>query len=86
MFNLQQAIAIENPKTTRKMRNPTHDSYVSFRPYQLQPFMIAPVLPGETLKNLNITGRVITDPLATGPLNILPWWPRSQRAHPGRAV
>lgn len=74
MFNLQQAIAIENPKTTRKMRNPTHDSYVSFRPYQLQPFMIAPVLPGETLKNLNITGRVITDPLATGPLNILPWW------------
>ena len=65
MFNLQQAIAIENPKTTRKMRNPTHDSYVSFRPYQLQPFMIAPVLPGETLKNLNITGRVITDPRAS---------------------
>ena len=56
------------------MRRPQHHYYLEHRPYQIQPFIIAPVLPGETLKNLNQQGRAITDPLATGAMNIMPWW------------
>ena len=65
---------VNQPRMQRKPRTPTHNFYVAHMPWQLQPFFIAPVLPGETLKNLTLTGRMITDPLATGPFNILPWW------------
>lgn len=36
--------------------------------------MIAPVMAGETLKNLSLQARAISDPLAAGAGNILPWW------------
>lgn len=62
------------PRTQRKMRRPQHRHYLEHRPWQLQPFLIAPVLPGETMKNLSLQSRVISDPLAVGPGNILPWW------------
>lgn len=58
----------------RKMRRPSHTYAVQHRPYAIQPFVIAPVLPGETLTNLNLSGRAISDPLKTGFLNIMPWW------------
>lgn len=58
----------------RKLRNPSHTHYVTARPYQIQPFLIAPVLPGETLKSANLQGRIVTDPLANGAFNIMPWW------------
>lgn len=67
-------IVQEQAKLQRRPRTPSHNHYVEFQPWHLQPFMIAPVLPGETLKNLTLNGRVITDPLATGAMNILPWW------------
>lgn len=70
----QLALVQDTGRMQRKMRRPTHNYYLEHRPYQIQPFMIAPVLPGETLKNLNMQGRAITDPLANGPLNIMPWW------------
>lgn len=58
----------------RKVRSPIHTFAIQHRPYQLQPFFIAPVLPGETMTNLTLNGRAITDPLAVGMGNILPWW------------
>lgn len=61
-------------KVARKGRYPQHPFLIEHRPYQIQPFFIAPVLPGETLKNANFQARVISDPLKTGPANILPWW------------
>lgn len=61
-------------KTQRKARRPVHSYYVEQRPFQIAPFFIAPVLPGETMKNLSVQGRTISDPLAVGPGNILPWW------------
>lgn len=64
----------ETNRVQRKRRAPVHDHYIEHRPYQIQPFMIAPVLPGETLKSLNLSGRVITDPIAVGGGNIIPWW------------
>lgn len=61
-------------RVARKTRAPVYTHAVEYRPWQLQPFMIAPVLPGETMKNLTVQARVITDPLALGFGNIMPWW------------
>ena len=33
-------------KQGRKMRRPTHTFNIEYRPFELQPFMIAPVFPG----------------------------------------
>lgn len=57
--------------TGRKTRRPSHEFYVRSRPFQLFPIMIAPVLPGETLKNLLVQARVITDPVANP---LIGWW------------
>lgn len=62
------------PQISRKARRPKHTFAVEQRPYQITPFLIAPVLPGETMKSLNVQGRVISDPLGFGFGNILPWW------------
>lgn len=55
----------------RVSRRPAHSFNLQTRPYQIQPCMIAPVLPGETLKNLLLQARVTTDPLVS-PLT--GWW------------
>lgn len=57
----------------RRLRNPAHKFNLKTLPYQLQPFMIAPVLPGETLQNLLLQARVVTDPL-TPILKLIGWW------------
>lgn len=57
--------------TRRVMRTPTHPYQTRTRPFQIQPFMIAPVLPGETLKNLVCMNRVVTDPIANP---LIGWW------------
>jgi hypothetical protein len=50
-------------KSRRIPRNPQHRFYLETRPWQIQPFLIAPVLPGETMKNLLLQSRVVSDPL-----------------------
>lgn len=55
----------------RKTRRPQHTFYGQTRPYALQPFLLAPVLPGETLKSASLQARVITDPVANP---IIGWW------------
>lgn len=59
------------PKMARKMRYPTIQTYVRTIPHVIQPFMIHPVLPGETMKNMNFQARVVTDPI-NNPLT--GWW------------
>lgn len=56
-------IAQEVAKQGRTNRTPQHDFYLSTMPYAIQPFMIAPVLPGETLKNGLLQARVVSDPI-----------------------
>lgn len=57
----------------RTLRRPQHTFSLKIRPFQLQPFAIAPVLPGETLKNLLTQARVVTDPL--NPVTkLVGWW------------
>lgn len=54
-------------------RRPQHPFNLITKPYQIQPFFIAPVLPGETLKNMMLQSQVWSDPLAAGMKNV-GWW------------
>lgn len=51
--------------TARTPRRPQHRFYLETRPWQIQPFLIAPVLPMETMKNALIQARVVSDPLVS---------------------
>lgn len=55
---LQKAAATE-----RVGRYPKHPFITRELPFTAQPFMIAPVLPGETLENLYFESRVVSDPI-----------------------
>lgn len=59
------------PKVGRKWRNPVHNWQVRAKPWVIQPVMIAPVLPGETLKNILFQSRVVTDPIRNP---LIGWW------------
>lgn len=52
------------PPTDRVGRYPKHTFNVREVPFTAQPFMLARVLPGETLENLFFESRVVTDPIA----------------------
>ena len=39
-------------RTGRVTRSPRHTFQLRHRPFLLQPFMLAPVIPGETMKSL----------------------------------
>ena len=60
-----------SPQMKRKSRNPQHPFNLMVKPYQIQPCFIAPVLPGETLKNLLMMSRVVSDPLKD---KMMGWW------------
>lgn len=68
---VRKAAAYQGQK--RQLRKPQHRFSLQFRPYQVQPFAIAPVLPGETLKNLLLQARVLTDPLKPE-MKLTGWW------------
>lgn len=61
----------ETARKSRTMRKPKHTFRINTRPWQIQPFMIAPVLPGETLKNLTMQARVVSDPVKS---KLVGWW------------
>lgn len=50
-------------KKRRTIRRPIHHHQIRFRPFQIVPFMIAPVLPGETMRNLQLQARCVSDPI-----------------------
>lgn len=55
----------------RHTRAPKHNFAVESAPWEIQPIMIAPVLPGETLNSLTIQSRVVTPPLKS---RVVGWW------------
>ena len=55
----------------RKMRHPTTNFNLKTRPWQLQPFCIFPVLPGETMQNAMWKSRVVSDPVKN---RLIGWW------------
>lgn len=58
-------------KTQRVPRRPEHTFLLRQQAYQVQPFFIAPVLAGETMKNLLLQARVVTDPVKNP---LIGWW------------
>lgn len=47
----------------RVTRRPQHKFNLKSKPYEIVPFMIAPVLPGETMTNLLMQARAVSDPI-----------------------
>jgi hypothetical protein len=61
------------PAQQRITRTPRHTFRLKHRPYQIQPFVIAPVLPGETMTSALIQARAKTDPIAAD-CDLQGWW------------
>lgn len=59
------------PKVGRVMRRPVHRWNLRAQPWQIQPIVIAPVIPGETLKNAVLQARVVSDPVKN---RLIGWW------------
>lgn len=55
----------------RVNRSPQHPFNLKSQAFGLTPFLLAPVLPGETMKNLLLQSRVVTDPIKDP---IIGWW------------
>lgn len=55
----------------RRARRPQHKFTLQQTPWVIQPFLLAPVLPGETLKNLMVQSRVVSDPVVS---RLHGWW------------
>lgn len=65
-------VSLANAKRTgRVTRTPRHSFQLRQRPFLLQPFMIAPVLPGETMKSLLLQSRAVTSPIKNP---LVGWW------------
>jgi hypothetical protein len=59
------------PKVGRLERKPQHRFYTESKPWEITPVAIAPVLPGETMKNLLLQSRVVSAPLVS---SVVGWW------------
>ena len=63
------------PRVNRKTRSPQHTWAVKQRPFVITPFMIAPVLPGETVKSGVMQSRCVSEPLSASRFSsITGWW------------
>ena len=55
----------------RVTRSPKHPFQLRTKPFQIQPFLLSPVLPGGTLSNLVLQSRVVSKPLKHA---LMGWW------------
>lgn len=65
------SLAQELAPRGRVLRKPQHTFQVEHRPYEIQPFMIAPVFPGETMEQCLLQARAVTDPVKHP---LIGWW------------
>lgn len=49
--------------TARVLRRPQYDFTIRQRPFAITPFLLAPVLPGETMQYLMLQARTVTEPI-----------------------
>lgn len=57
-------VSTGNMRSQRRLqRRPQHKFNLKSKPFEICPFMIAPVLPGETMTNLLTQVRVVSDPI-----------------------
>lgn len=64
-MNTQVKLATVNalPKQRRRVRRPRHTFNLKSKPYEIAPFFIAPVVPGESLDTLMFQGTAVSDPI-----------------------
>lgn len=62
---------LQTGRTSRKLRSPAHHWQVRHKPWEIQPFLIAPVQPGETMKGAMFKSRVVSDPVKNP---LIGWW------------
>lgn len=62
---------MDAPQVGRIPRRPSHNFHLRHQPYQIQPFLLAPVLPGETLKSGVMQARAVTKPIRNP---LIGWW------------
>lgn len=67
-------IAPAYQRKSRVQRRPQIRFNLKTKPYQLQPFMCHPVLPGESLKAVMLQQQCWSDPLAAGVMKNIGWW------------
>lgn len=60
---MQVSLHNNDRQRKRKQRRPNHTFYLKHRPFVVQPYLCAPVLPGETLENYRMQARVVSDPV-----------------------
>lgn len=63
--------AVQLPTSGRKIRRPTHTFNIVHNPWAITPFMIAPVIPGETMRSAVMQARAISSPVKS---DMLGWW------------
>jgi hypothetical protein len=68
---MARAVLGQVRQAQRVLRRPNHTFQLKHRPYIIQPFLLAPVLPGETMKNLLLQSRVVSDPVKNP---LAGWW------------
>ena len=71
MNGINVRVVEDAPKMGRVLRNPQHPFSLKVRPWQIQPCMIAPVLPGETMQNLLLQSRLVSNPVKS---SLVGWW------------
>lgn len=65
-------LELENLKRSQRLqRKPYEDFFAVQRPWDIQPISLQPVLPGETLMNVQFQARVLTDPIVH---RLSGWW------------
>ena len=73
--NNSQLSIVEQARSQRKTRSPQHTWAIKQRPFVITPFMLAPVLPGETFKAGVMQARCVSDPLSPSRFSsITGWW------------
>lgn len=65
------AIAMGAPRMARRIRRPQHTFFLHFRPWEITPFIAAPVVPGETMKSALMQARVLSSPILN---QVCGWW------------
>ena len=55
----------------RRVRRPKHNFFVEPQVWEIQPILLAPVLPGETLKRITLQSRCVTPPIKSKTVG---WW------------
>lgn len=68
----QSNVVLAQDRLQRRMpRNPKHNFNIRHQPFEICPFFIAPVLPGETLKSFAFQAKARTDAIVNGEIG---WW------------